>query len=87
VLIHIQPDARGVTIRFTDDGPGIPEEIRSKIFSPSFTTKQGGSGLGLAISKQGIELCLGAIRFETTVGAGTTFEIFLPAGEAGAIGP
>lgn len=87
VLIHIQPDAGGVTIRFTDDGPGIPEEIRSKIFSPSFTTKQGGSGLGLAISKEGIELCLGAIRFETTLGVGTTFDIFLPSGEAGAIGP
>ena len=81
VVIRMEEQNGRVFIRFADNGAGIPEDQRAKIFSPSFTTKQSGSGLGLAISRQGIELCRGAIRFETVVGTGTTFEIELPAAE------
>jgi signal transduction histidine kinase len=82
VLVRVVRSEGLVRIVFTDNGPGIPEELLSKIFVPSFTTKKGGSGLGLAISKQGIELCKGTIRFTSTFGVGATFEIELPVLEA-----
>lgn len=61
-----------------DNGIGIPEEQRNKIFQPNFSTKTSGTGLGLAIAKRSIEELDGAIGFETTEGKGTTFWIQLP---------
>lgn len=78
VVIRVERLPDGVQISFADNGPGITEEQRAKIFSPYFTTKKTGSGLGLAITKQGIERCRGSIRFESTVGVGTTFFVHLP---------
>ena len=48
--------ARGprLELRFRDDGPGVPSEIRDRILEPFFTTKQHGSGIGLAVASQGI---------------------------------
>lgn len=71
--IH-QPE---VEISFSDNGPGIPEEVQPKIFLPNFTTKSTGAGLGLAISKNIVEGSGGRIRFETSK-HGTTFYIYLP---------
>jgi two-component system, NtrC family, nitrogen regulation sensor histidine kinase NtrY len=65
-------------IEVHDNGEGIPEAIRSKVFLPNFSTKQGGTGIGLALSKRGIEHAGGNIWFETTVGAGTSFFIDMP---------
>ncbi|HEV8515730.1 MAG TPA: ATP-binding protein [Cyclobacteriaceae bacterium] len=65
------------TVSFRDNGLGIAEELRDKIFLPNFTTKNTGSGLGLAIAKQGIEQMGGTIWFETTSGLGTTFFVKL----------
>lgn len=64
---------------FSDDGPGIPIEIRKSLFD-SFVTqgKQHGTGLGLAIVKKIVEEHGGSISFETEVGEGTTFFIRLP---------
>ncbi|MFC5409595.1 sensor histidine kinase [Larkinella bovis] len=67
-----------INIEIHDNGVGVPEAIRSKIFLPNFTTKEGGSGLGLAIAKRGIEHAGGSIWFETATGEGTTFFITLP---------
>lgn len=67
-----------VVVSFRDNGRGIDETLRDKVFMPHFTTKKSGSGLGLAISRQGIEQSGGAIWFETS-SAGTTFFISLPA--------
>ncbi len=61
-----------------DNGPGIEEEIKSKIFIPNFTTKETGSGIGLAISKHGVEHAGGKIWFESTDTTGTSFFIELP---------
>lgn len=64
----------------SDDGPGIPENIRSRIFEHSFTTKKdsGGSGIGLALVKRIIEAHKGTIRAESQEGCGTTFILQLP---------
>ncbi|MEJ8758270.1 MFS domain-containing histidine kinase [Pontibacter sp. H259] len=67
-----------VNIQIKDNGSGIPEEIRHKVFVPNFSTKYTGSGIGLAVAKRGIESAGGKIWFETEEGKGTTFKISLP---------
>jgi signal transduction histidine kinase len=65
-------------IKIIDNGSGIPEDIRDKLFTPNFTTKSSGMGLGLAITKRIIENAQGSIRYETKIDNGTTFTIELP---------
>lgn len=65
-----------VEISVSDNGPGIPEDVQSKIFMPNFTTKSNGSGLGLAISKNIVEGSDGKICFETSE-KGTIFFVYL----------
>ncbi|WP_233169208.1 sensor histidine kinase [Hymenobacter sp. BT523] len=67
-----------VRVAIRDNGAGIPEEVREKVFVPNFTTKETGSGIGLAVAKRGIESAGGKIWFETEVGEGTDFFIELP---------
>lgn len=67
-----------ICIEVKDNGEGIPEEIREKIFIPNFSTKYAGSGIGLAVAKRGIEHAGGKIWFETEVGKGTSFFVELP---------
>lgn len=67
-----------ITISVKDNGEGIPEEMRSKIFTPNFTTKTSGTGLGLAMTKSIVEQAKGNIWFETEEGKGTTFFVQLP---------
>jgi len=57
---------------------GIPDEMRSKIFTPNFTTKTSGTGLGLAMCKGIVEQARGVIWFETEASKGTTFFVELP---------
>jgi signal transduction histidine kinase len=66
-------------IKISDTGPGIPEEIRTRIFEPNFSTKTEGMGLGLAIARRVIEDHGGTISCSSERGKGTTFEIRLPA--------
>jgi signal transduction histidine kinase len=61
-----------------DDGIGMGDETKERVFVPYFSTKKTGSGLGLAIAKQGIEQCGGSISFVSKLGEGTEFEIVLP---------
>ena len=72
--------AKVVQIRFTDDGPGIPEEIKESIFEPFYTTKKEGegTGLGLFITYGIVEKHGGLIRVDSAVGKGSTFVINLP---------
>ena len=67
-----------VQITVKDTGTGIPDEIKSKIFTPLFTTKSKGQGFGLAVCKRVIEAQGGTISFESEVGKGTKFIIELP---------
>jgi PAS domain S-box-containing protein len=64
-----------------DQGHGIPEDAREKIFELYFTTKgdQGGSGIGLAQTYQIMQWHYGSVEFESVVGQGTTFRLRLPA--------
>ncbi|MDA8171894.1 MAG: ATP-binding protein [Nitrospiraceae bacterium] len=67
-------------ICISDTGPGIPEEMRQKIFLPFYTTKQSGTGLGLAIVHSIVQSHLGSIGLETSAG-GSRFLIRLPLSE------
>jgi signal transduction histidine kinase len=74
-----------VKIQVIDNGPGIPEKLLPKIFTPFFTTKATarsseahGTGLGLAICKEIIEHHHGRIEVESQEGKGTTFSLYLP---------
>ncbi|WP_447640092.1 MULTISPECIES: sensor histidine kinase [Chitinophagaceae] len=65
-------------VSITDNGSGISEDMKDKIFVPNFTTKSSGTGLGLAICKGICERAGGTIYFESTIGSGTTFFVSLP---------
>ncbi len=67
-----------VLVMVSDNGDGIPEEMRSSIFTPNFTTKTSGTGLGLAMCKGIVEQVRGQIWFETKTGEGTTFYVEIP---------
>jgi len=69
---------QNVFIEVKDNGSGIPESIRDKVFLPNFSTKYTGSGIGLAVAKRGVEHAGGRIWFETEEEQGTTFYIELP---------
>ncbi|MDF2431987.1 MAG: two-component system, NtrC family, nitrogen regulation sensor histidine kinase NtrY [Mucilaginibacter sp.] len=71
--------SKNILLTLKDNGNGIPEDLREKIFEPNFTTKSSGTGLGLAFVKNSIENAGGKVWFETIVGEGTTFYFSLPA--------
>ena len=70
-----------VCVTVTDTGVGIPEEVQQHIFEPFYTTKEvgKGTGLGLAVTFGVIQQAGGHIELQSTLGQGTTFEIYLPA--------
>ncbi len=65
-------------IKVSDNGTGISDDKKDKVFVPNFTTKNSGTGLGLAISRNIIEAIKGKIYFETKVNIGTDFFVSLP---------
>lgn len=77
-----QPDS--VQIRIEDNGPGMDERTRASVFEPFFTTKAGGRGTGLGLSSAYAVVVEhgGTIECESRLGAGTTFRIELPIGDA-----
>ena len=65
-------------ISFMDEGIGIPKDKLEKIFEPFYTTKDSGTGLGLPITHRIIEEHKGSIEVQSTMGEGTTIDIYLP---------
>jgi signal transduction histidine kinase len=65
-------------IAFRDAGPGIPDDVREKVFTPFFTTKSRGSGLGLPTAKRFVEAHDGQIAIDCPPGGGTTVVVRIP---------
>jgi nitrogen fixation/metabolism regulation signal transduction histidine kinase len=78
VAIKMETNGNRVTVAISDNGTGIPEEIRMKMFTPNFTTKSSGMGLGLSIVRKYVENAGGSIWFESESGKGTVFYVELP---------
>ena len=74
-------DRSGAVIDIADDGPGIPPELREKVFDLYFSTKKTGSGIGLAMAFRVMQLHNGSVDFDTG-STGTTFHLRFPLVEA-----
>lgn len=77
VAVELEGDQDSITVRVQDDGPGIPEEIRSRIFEPFFSTKDTGTGLGMSIVHSLVALHGGTIDLDTSA-HGTRFDVTIP---------
>jgi signal transduction histidine kinase len=79
VRVDVGHDRDGSRVRIRDEGEGIPEELKERVFEPFFTTRHGGSGLGLAIARHAVEQHGGRLRLEPAPGGGADALIELPA--------
>ena len=77
--ISVMASHETVTVEVADDGPGIPAEMRGKVFQLYFTTKEKGSGIGLAMTYRAVQLHNGTVDFASEIGRGTTFRLQFPA--------
>jgi signal transduction histidine kinase len=68
----------GLLVTIADHGPGIPADLRQRVFEPYFTTKSDGTGLGLALVRITMEAHGGIISVNETPGGGATFVIVFP---------
>ena len=75
-------DGDPIRIRVTDDGRGVPQEVRERIFEPFLSGREGGTGLGLFLSLNFMQKWGGGIRLEETTARGSTFEVWLPSLES-----
>ncbi len=79
ITIDTEATGKFVTLAITDSGPGIPSDIKDKIFSPFFTTKQQGTGLGLSISRRIInDHPESSLKIKSQEKKGTSVKIILP---------
>ncbi len=78
--VEIRGGSRGdhVGILVADDGPGVPPELRDRLFEAFATGRSGGTGLGLAVSRQIVERHGGALELVAADGPGAVFELLLP---------
>ena len=85
ITLSTAVDGEDVVFTVRDNGPGISEEIRDKIYDPFFTTKESGAGtgLGLAIARQAVEDHRGRIEVDSTPGEGTEFRVYIPKADTG----
>jgi len=81
LLIRLERSGEDVLVSVQDQGGGIPDRVKEKIFNLYFTTKPAGSGIGLAMTFRIVQLLNGSIDFSTAPGVGTTFRLRFPAVE------
>jgi signal transduction histidine kinase len=77
--LRVEHAGDAVRLEVADNGPGIPQDLRNKVFQLYFTTKQRGSGIGLAMTYRAVQLHNGTIDFTSEDGRGTTFRLQFPA--------
>jgi len=77
--VQVSGTEDAVVVTIADHGPGIPGEMRQRVFEPYFTTKADGTGLGLALVRQTLDAHHGTIHVEDTPGGGATFAMEFPA--------
>lgn len=80
IRIYLRHEDGQIVVEIADNGIGIPEDQRDKIFTPNFTTKSSGMGLGLAFVRNIVEEARGKVWFTSTYGSGSSFFISLPVG-------
>ncbi len=78
IVVGCHWNANTLTLRVTDNGPGISDDIKTRIFDPLFTTKDVGTGVGLAYCHRIIAAHKGQICLERTTAPGATFSVELP---------
>jgi signal transduction histidine kinase len=76
--ISLEEDRGNALLRIADEGPGIPDEFREKIFDLYFTTKSGGSGIGLAMTYRILQLHNGSVEVQSKQGSGSEFVLRIP---------
>jgi signal transduction histidine kinase len=76
--VVLEEEPRFALLRIRDQGPGIPREIREKVFDLYFTTKSGGSGIGLAMTYRILQLHYGSIEVQSSSEDGTEFLLRIP---------
>ena len=79
VIIEVVKKNQDIVITITDNGTGITDEAKEKIFMPFYSTKQRGSGIGLSLSSQIMQMHNGEIQLDSVMGKGSSFKlIFYP---------
>jgi signal transduction histidine kinase len=78
LTVTVEEQRKFAVVRIADEGQGIPDDIREKIFDLYFTTKTGGSGIGLAMTYRIIQLHYGSIEVQSKQGLGTEFQLRIP---------
>jgi two-component system nitrogen regulation sensor histidine kinase NtrY len=78
ITVNLEVQNDKVVVSISDNGSGIPEDLRRKLFTPNFTTKSSGMGLGLSIAKKYVENAGGRIWFESESDNGSVFFVELP---------
>ena len=76
--LALRREGENALLTVRDEGQGIPEDIRDKVFNLYFTTKKGGSGIGLAMAYRVVQLHQGSLEFDSMAGEGTTFYLRFP---------
>jgi signal transduction histidine kinase len=80
--VSVRQSGSKCEIGVADTGPGIPAEVRQRIFEPFFSTKESGSGIGLAMTMRVVQMHGGSVDVDTAPGQGTTFYLRLPVAPA-----
>jgi signal transduction histidine kinase len=78
ILVSVVSEGSKVKISVADNGIGIQDEFKDKVFEPKFTTKSSGMGLGLGMVKNIVETYSGSINFTSQPGKGTVFTVIFP---------
>jgi signal transduction histidine kinase len=78
IIVETSKNSAGLTVTVKDNGPGIPDEFKDKIFSAFYSTKESGTGLGLSISKKIVESYGGTLTLSDAESGGACFIVFLP---------